>query len=68
MSLTTARVPLASRRRVLVGIGALAVVPWAVRSPEPAAAEAAVPEDADFECCADLIEEGVVTRADLVAR
>lgn len=53
----------ASRRRVLLGLGATAFVPAAVAA-LPAHADAAEPEP---ECLADLIESGEVTRADLLA-
>jgi hypothetical protein len=52
------------RRGLLRGIGALGVVPAALAlAPAPASAAPAEPE-----CLADLIESGVVSRADLVAR
>jgi hypothetical protein len=55
----------ASRRRVVLGLGATALVPVAV-SALPARASAET--DVEPECLADLIESGEVTRADLVAR
>lgn len=56
----------ASRRRVLLGLGATALVPAAAAA-LPTPAGAAEPEPSEPECLADLIESGVVTRADLVA-
>jgi hypothetical protein len=59
------------RRRVLAGLGALAAAPavLTVTGALPSgAAAAAADDDFDYECMADLVETGEVTRADLVAR
>jgi hypothetical protein len=61
------------RRRVLAGLGALAAAPAVLTVtgalPSGAAAAAAdAADDFDYECMADLVETGEVTRADLVAR
>ena len=68
-------VPLTSRRRVLGLAGALAgavvAAPAAAllgpTSTAAAAAPSAEPVDQEFECLADLIEAGEVSRADLLA-
>ncbi|WP_345459235.1 hypothetical protein [Nocardioides marinquilinus] len=59
------------RRRVLAGLGALAAAPAVLTVAGTAtgtAAPAAAADDFDYECMADLVETGEVTRADLVAR
>ncbi len=57
-----------SRRRLLAGLGAVAVAPVLLAVPDAAAAPEAPPVAAEPECLADLIASGEVTRADLVAR
>lgn len=70
----TPSVPLTSRRRVLGLAGALAgavvAAPAAALlgpTSTAAAAPSAEPVDQEFECLADLIEAGEVSRADLLA-
>ncbi len=54
--------PTASRRHVLLGLGAAAAVPVSLVAPAAAASAGRKPE-----CLADLVEMGVVGRADFVA-